>query len=196
MSEQRTEFARIGVRADYDRIRQAHQDQRLQGPAQSGRSRGSAGWRPSGPRSIFPSRRSPGYAESIVCHLRDLVPFIDWSPFFHTWELRGRYPVILADATVGPKAKELLADARGSYWKKSSSGDLLTARGVYGFFPANSTAMTSSCTGIRIGVRCSSTFHTLRQQTEKARGSVQPGAGGLCCAQRMRDGRTTSGHLW
>jgi 5-methyltetrahydrofolate--homocysteine methyltransferase len=51
--------------------------------------------------------------------LRDLVPFIDWSPFFHTWELRGRYPAILDDPTVGPKAKELLRMHRRC-WRRSS----------------------------------------------------------------------------
>ena len=44
--------------------------------------------------------------------LAELVPFIDWTPFFHAWELKGAYPRILEDKTVGPRAKELLDDAR------------------------------------------------------------------------------------
>ena len=44
--------------------------------------------------------------------LDQIVPFIDWSPFFHAWELRGRYPEILDDATAGERAKELYSDAR------------------------------------------------------------------------------------
>jgi 5-methyltetrahydrofolate--homocysteine methyltransferase len=98
--------------------------------------------------------------------LRELVPYIDWTPFFHTWELRGRYPDILKDATVGPKAKELLADAR-ALLEEIIRGDLLTARGVYGFFPANSVGDDIEL--YRSGDRREvlTTFHTLRQQTEK-----------------------------
>src|SRR5260221_365982 len=65
--------------------------------------------------------------------LDQLVPFIDWSPFFHTWELRGRYPAILENS----KAKELFDDAQkllGDIVGKK----LLSARAVYGFFPASS----------------------------------------------------------
>ena len=65
--------------------------------------------------------------------LAELVPFIDWSPFFHTWELRGRYPAILED----PKAKELFDDAQ-KLLKRIVAEKLFTARAVYGFFPANS----------------------------------------------------------
>src|SRR5579872_4469300 len=65
--------------------------------------------------------------------LEELVPYIDWSPFFHTWELRGRYPTILDD----PKARELFEDAQ-NLLRRIVSEKLLTARAVYGFFPANS----------------------------------------------------------
>src|SRR6185369_18056207 len=44
--------------------------------------------------------------------LADLVPYIDWSPFFQTWELRGKYPAILTDAVVGEEASRLFADAK------------------------------------------------------------------------------------
>jgi 5-methyltetrahydrofolate--homocysteine methyltransferase len=69
--------------------------------------------------------------------LDQIVPFIDWSPFFHTWELRGRYPKILDDSEVGPKARELFDDAK-ALLQKIIEQKLLTARAVYGFFPANS----------------------------------------------------------
>ncbi|HEX2758734.1 MAG TPA: methionine synthase, partial [Thermoanaerobaculia bacterium] len=68
--------------------------------------------------------------------LTDLVPFIDWSPFFHAWELRGRYPQLLEDPVVGEKARELFADAR-ALLDRIVKDRLLTARGVYGFFPAH-----------------------------------------------------------
>ncbi|MFM8551463.1 MAG: methionine synthase [Nitrospiraceae bacterium] len=98
--------------------------------------------------------------------LEQLVPFIDWSPFFHAWELRGHYPQILEDATVGSKAKELFADAQ-QLLKKIVAGRWLQARGVYGFFPANSVGddIEVYADDTRRVVR--TVFHTLRQQSEK-----------------------------
>ena len=71
--------------------------------------------------------------------LAALVPYIDWSPFFHTWELRGRYPAILDDAVVGPQARELFGDAQ-RLLERIVVENLLTARGVYAFWPANSVS--------------------------------------------------------
>ena len=69
--------------------------------------------------------------------LEELVPHIDWSPFFHTWELRGKYPAIFDDDTVGSEARKLYDDAQ-RLLDQIVSDKLLTARGVYGFWPANS----------------------------------------------------------
>ena len=69
--------------------------------------------------------------------LERLVPFIDWTPFFQTWELRGVYPRILDDPKFGERARELLGDAKNLLAQIIEEG-LLEARGVYGFFPANS----------------------------------------------------------
>ncbi len=69
--------------------------------------------------------------------LSELVPFIDWSPFFMTWELKGKYPSIFEDATVGAQAKQLYDDAR-KLLDEIVEHKLLTARAVYGFWPANS----------------------------------------------------------
>jgi 5-methyltetrahydrofolate--homocysteine methyltransferase len=67
--------------------------------------------------------------------LTDLVPWIDWSPFFHTWELSGRYPAILDDPKKGDAARKLFADAQ-ALLAKIVDGKLLTARATYGYFPA------------------------------------------------------------
>ena len=64
------------------------------------------------------------------------MPFIDWSPFFHTWELRGRYPSILNHEKHGSEARKLFADAQ-EMLQKIVAEKLLQPRGVYGFFPAN-----------------------------------------------------------
>jgi len=69
--------------------------------------------------------------------LGELVPYIDWSPFFMTWELAGKYPHILSDAKVGAAARELHANAT-ALLKLLVAEKRVTASGVYGFFPANS----------------------------------------------------------
>ena len=69
-------------------------------------------------------------------HARRLsIPYIDWSPFFHTWELRGRYPAIFDDPVVGKQARELFDDAQ-KLLERIRTEKLLTARGVYAFWPA------------------------------------------------------------
>jgi 5-methyltetrahydrofolate--homocysteine methyltransferase len=72
-----------------------------------------------------------------VVSLEELVPFIDWSPFFMAWELKGKYPGIFDDAIVGSEAKKLFDDAQ-RLLDEIISKQKLEARGVYGFFPANS----------------------------------------------------------
>jgi 5-methyltetrahydrofolate--homocysteine methyltransferase len=97
--------------------------------------------------------------------LEDLVPYIDWTPFFHTWELRGSYPRIFEDKFVGDEAKKLFEDAQ-ALLNKIISEKLLTAKGVIGFWPANSVG-----DDIVLDVDGSTTvIHTLRQQAEKAAG--------------------------
>jgi 5-methyltetrahydrofolate--homocysteine methyltransferase len=103
--------------------------------------------------------------------LDEIVPFIDWSPLFHTWELRGTYPRIFQDKTVGSKAKELFEDAQ-QLLNKIVRERLLRARAVYGFWPANSV-----CDDIEIYAQDGrgtvlATIHTLRQQIRKAEGEV------------------------
>src|SRR5881296_412292 len=101
--------------------------------------------------------------------LDQIVPFIDWSPFFHTWELRGRYPKIFEAPTVGAKAKELFDDAQ-ALLDKLIRGKLLTARGVYGFSPANSVGDDIELYRDESRASVLTTFHTLRQQTPKPDG--------------------------
>ena len=69
--------------------------------------------------------------------LGEIVPYIDWSPFFLAWELSGKYPAILTDPKVGKVASELFADAR-RLLDRIVREKLFAAHGVYGFFPANS----------------------------------------------------------
>jgi 5-methyltetrahydrofolate--homocysteine methyltransferase len=67
--------------------------------------------------------------------LAELIPYIDWTPFFRTWEMKGVYPAILEDSKTGAAARDLFADA-GAMLESIAGEKWLTARGVIGFFPA------------------------------------------------------------
>ena len=103
--------------------------------------------------------------------LSDLVPVIDWSPFFHTWELKGRYPTIFEDPIVGSKAKDLFDDAQ-KLLKEILDNRLLTAKAVYGLFPANSVGDDIEVYKDESRSEVLATFHTLRQQLEKPEGDA------------------------
>jgi 5-methyltetrahydrofolate--homocysteine methyltransferase len=94
--------------------------------------------------------------------LAELVPFIDWSPFFHTWEMRGRYPAILEN----PEAKRLFEDAT-KLLQEIVDQRLLQARAVYGFFPANSVDDDVELYTDAARTQVLTTFRFLRQQASK-----------------------------
>ena len=77
-----------------------------------------------------------GIQEKIPFPLEELVPYIDWTPFFSSWELAGKYPDILTDAVVGEEATKLFVDANAML-KKIVDEKWLEARAVWGIFPAN-----------------------------------------------------------
>ncbi len=101
--------------------------------------------------------------------LEDIAPYIDWTPFFHAWELRGRYPQILQENQNKQKAQELFSDAQ-DLLHRIVEKQLLTASAVYGFFPANSIKDDISVFGDESRSRLLGIFHTLRQQSEKPEG--------------------------
>ena len=119
-------------------------------------------------------RATPGFLGTRVIDdqpLSDLVPVIDWSPFFHTWELKGRYPRIFEDPVVGSKAKELFDDAQ-KLLKDVLDNRLFTAKAVYGLFPANSVGDDIEVYKDESRSEVVTTFHTLRQQLEKPEGDA------------------------
>lgn len=100
--------------------------------------------------------------------LEELVSYIDWTPFFISWEMKGSYPKILEDPIRGPEAKKLFSDAQ-SMLKKIIDEKWLTANAVVGIYPAYSVGddirvISSKPTEKAI------VFHTLRQQTKKPEG--------------------------
>ena len=120
--------------------------------------------------------------------LRELVDYIDWTPFFQTWEIAGRFPDILDDEVVGDQARKLYADAQtmlkrlvqanstaraaahraGASTTAHHDHAALEARAVYGIFPANSAGDDIEVYADESRNQVIQTFHTLRQQHDKS----------------------------
>jgi 5-methyltetrahydrofolate--homocysteine methyltransferase len=96
---------------------------------------------------------------------------IDWSPFFHTWELRGRFPSILEDKVVGKEAVKLYEDAQ-KLLKDIIQRKLLTAKGVIGLFPASRVGDDIEVYTDETRKKIVTVFHTLRQQSKKPAGQA------------------------
>jgi 5-methyltetrahydrofolate--homocysteine methyltransferase len=156
------------VRDDYARMRQAHQDRGakpLLSIAQARANRFMSDWA----GVDIPVPTALGVRTIVDQPLVELIPYIDWSPFFHTWELRGRYPTIFDEPTVGPRAKELYEDAR-RLLDEIIHKKQLKARGVYGFFPASSVGDDIELYEDTSQKTLLTTIHHLRQQSEKPSG--------------------------
>ena len=113
-----------------------------------------------------PQPRQPGIHGLRDYPLADLVPYIDWSPFFQTWELAGSYPKILDDEVVGSEARKLLTDARRML-KQIVQEKWLTAHSVIGLFPA---AARGDDIVVYTGTETRAVLHHLRQQQVKPEG--------------------------
>lgn len=100
--------------------------------------------------------------------LRELLPFIDWSPFFRSWDLHGKYPNILEDEVVGIQAKELFKDAQ-VILKRILDEKLLKAKAVFGIFKANSNE-TDDIIIFDENNQEQAKFLTLRQQAQRSKG--------------------------
>jgi len=98
-----------------------------------------------------------------------LVPYIDWTPFFRTWELFGKYPAILTDEVVGEQATSVFADAQ-EMLKVILAEKKLTAKGIYGIFPANQIDDDDIELRDENG-KVLEKFLTLRQQSQKTKGA-------------------------
>jgi 5-methyltetrahydrofolate--homocysteine methyltransferase len=98
--------------------------------------------------------------------LRTLADYIDWSPFFHAWELRGRYPAIFEDPKVGKQARELFDDAQ-NLLDRIVAKNLLVARGVHAFWRANSVGDDVDFYADDDRTKKLATFYFLRQQIQK-----------------------------
>jgi len=174
-AEHRPKFA-LQIREEYDRLRSQHAGQRTKLLSME-EARANA------PKLKFDDLPKPEFtgvrvlsSDSAICNpqsaikLAELVPLIDWTPFFHTWELRGVYPKILQHEKHGEEARKLFADAQ-ELLGKIVTGKLIQPSGVYGFFPANRAGDDVELYADESRAKVLTTFHFLRQQIVKDDGS-------------------------
>ena len=106
--------------------------------------------------------------KTVEVDIADLVNYIDWTPFFNSWELYGKYPAILADEVVGEQATSLFADAQKMLTQLIDE-NWLTAKGILGIFPANT--INDDDIQLTTDNEQPITFLTLRQQAQKTAGA-------------------------
>jgi 5-methyltetrahydrofolate--homocysteine methyltransferase len=162
------------TRAEYARLREEHaaksKEKKLITLEQARANRTPIDWASyTPPKPEFLGTRvyaSDGGSADKAISLDDLIPYIDWSPFFHTWELRGRYPAIFDDPVVGQQARELFDDAQ-KLLERIRTEKLLTARGTFAFWPARAIGDDVEVYADETRSKPLATFHFLRQQMKK-----------------------------
>jgi 5-methyltetrahydrofolate--homocysteine methyltransferase len=154
----------IQHRADYEALRKSHSapKQTVVSLETARKRRTPIEWR----LEDLPTPSSVGVRVLDNFPLATLRDFIDWSPFFHAWELKGIYPRIFDHPDYGPQARQIFAEAN-ALLDEIIEQKLITARGVYGLFPA--TAVGDDVELYTDGTRTTvlERFHFLRQQANR-----------------------------
>lgn len=154
------------TKADYDRVRAQHAGKKkavLWSMDKARANKTAINWADYTP----PKPSFIGKREIKNMNLAELVPYIDWTPFFQTWDLAGRFPAILTDKVVGEAATKVYEDAQAML-KKMVEGRWLQANGVVAFYPANTVNHDDiACYADEQRAQTVLTWHGLRQQTEK-----------------------------
>lgn len=160
------------INDEYATVRQRHADRRaastLVGLKAARANRLETDWR----SYAIEAPQQPGIHTINDYPLDELVPFIDWTPFFITWELAGRYPRILDDEVVGEQARSLFKDAQAML-QDIVNNKKLSARAVFGLFPANAINHEDiALFADESREQAVTVVHSLRQQQEKPAGQA------------------------
>ncbi|MCK2096183.1 methionine synthase [Thauera aromatica] len=187
LSEGRSEAFKAEVAADYEKIRALHAGKKGMQLVSLEAARANAlrtdwsaepveiGDRPqfpegkSGSVPYFPPRPNMLGVQAIDVELSDLVDYIDWGPFFQTWDLAGRFPAILDDAVVGETARSVFADGKAMLDKIVTEG-WLQAKAVFGLFAANAVGDDIELYTGEDRKHLAMVWHGLRQQHERPAG--------------------------
>jgi 5-methyltetrahydrofolate--homocysteine methyltransferase len=161
--EAKAEFV-VQHRAEYEALRKAHSatQSKVVDLATARRRRSPIEWR----AEDVPVPEFTGVRALENFPLAELREFIDWSPFFHAWGLKGIYPRILEHAEHGPQARQVFADGN-ALLDRVIAEELLTARGVYGLFPASAAGDDVELYADETRSSTIGQFHFLRQQSER-----------------------------
>ena len=156
------------IRAEYDAFRETFlnrsRDKNFLTIEQARKNKLQLDW-----ENFTPVKPNQSGGQVIEVELDVLVPYIDWTPFFRTWELFGKYPAILTDEVVGEQATSVFADAQ-EMLAVILKEKKLTAKGIYGIFPANQINDDDIELTDENG-KPLQTFLTLRQQSQKTKGA-------------------------
>jgi 5-methyltetrahydrofolate--homocysteine methyltransferase len=154
-------------RADYEALRKSHAAPRQQlVPIAVARTRRTPiEWH----AEDVPAPDFTGFRVLDNFPLATLRDFIDWTPFFHTWELKGVYPRILENELYGPQARQIFTEAN-ALLDRIVAEKLITARGVYGFFPANAVGDDVELYTDETRSTVLARLHFLRQQANREGG--------------------------
>ena len=163
-----------GLNSDYAQVRQLHASKKQTPMWTLAKARANAtainwvGYTPPVPKFI-------GRRVFKNFDLGELAKFIDWGPFFQTWDLAGSFPAILKDEVVGTEAVRVYADAKRML-TRLIEGRWLSASGIIGLYPANSVGDDIEIYTDESRSTVAMTWHGLRQQTEKtaADGAMRP----------------------
>ena len=164
------------TRREYEEVRQRHAGRKTQQPMHGIANARANAFHGDWQHYVPPHPTFLGIRVFDRYPLRKLVDYIDWSPFFHTWELSGSYPKILDDDVVGEHARTLLRDAK-SMLATLVEEEWLTARAVIGFFPANASGDDILLYTDDTRKETLAVLHHLRQQAAKP-----PGQPNYCLA--------------
>ena len=155
------------IRAEYDKLREGYlnrsRDKNYLSIEEARKNKLQLDW-----NNFQPVKPNFIGTKTVAVELSELVDFIDWTPFFNSWELYGKYPAILTDEVVGEQATSLFADAQ-KMLNQIVSENWLTAKGILGIFPANTINDDdiAVCQTELVEVH----FLTLRQQSQKTAGA-------------------------
>ncbi|MEG1456136.1 MAG: vitamin B12 dependent-methionine synthase activation domain-containing protein, partial [Comamonas sp.] len=152
------------LEADYDKVRQQHANRKQVPMWPLAKVRANA--TPVDFTRVPPAPRALGRRVFKNFDLNEIARFIDWGPFFQTWDLAGPYPAILDDEIVGEEARKVMADGQAML-QKIISGRWLSANGVIGLYPANSVGDDIEFYTDDSRTEVLLTWYGMRQQTEK-----------------------------
>lgn len=191
--ELRADFM-AGVLKDYDRVREQNKNAQSQNKfisiEEARANKFPIDWN----TTVITNPHFIGNKTFTDYSLAEIAEYIDWTPFFISWEMKGAYPKILKDPTRGEEARKLFADAQAML-KKIIDEKWLKANGVIGIYPANATNSddVEVYAEDKKTVKC--VFHSIRQQTKKPAGQYNIALSDFVCPKTQDSRRETNDYI-